>query len=106
MTRHATVRLSSDDFRLLRGIREDASSWQQSHAERELLDRILAADPGGRGGPGRAAAGPLLAGENAQFWDLVQDEIGFGISTVPDEDGELRRRCLELLDEVSTRLRG
>lgn len=41
LARGAAV-LSDRDLQLLRGIREDASSWQQSHEERALLDRLLA----------------------------------------------------------------
>jgi len=37
-----TIELSDDDIRLLRGIREDAASWQQAHAERLMLDRLIA----------------------------------------------------------------
>ncbi len=36
------VELSDHDVRLLRGIRGDAASWQQSHGERLLLDRLIA----------------------------------------------------------------
>ena len=35
------VTLTVDDIRLLRGIREDAASWKESHAERLLLDRLI-----------------------------------------------------------------
>lgn len=44
----AGIKLSAEDLELLRGIREDAASWSMAHAERELLDRLIAVGAGAR----------------------------------------------------------
>lgn len=36
---------------------------------------------------------------DAEAWQFIRDEIGFGITAVADEDGKLRDRCIDLLDQ-------
>lgn len=36
---------------------------------------------------------------DAELWDLLRDEVQW-ISVKPDEDGELRRRCLDLIERA------
>jgi hypothetical protein len=39
-----------------------------------------------------------VPGRDADAWRAIREEIGLGITAVPDEDGKLRDRCVDLLD--------
>lgn len=41
---------------------------------------------------------------DAETWQLIRDEVGFGITNVADVDGSLRDRCVDLLDAHAERL--
>ncbi len=96
----ALLEVTPAAFEEVRGKLEDAG---YTHAFHRIDDRA-AVDMHGIALTSRETVREFPARSRRELWQLVRDEIGFGVTVVPDEDGLLGGSCTELLEEHAKRL--